>query len=82
MGDAASRWQAQVQVDVTIHDLDLLRDYALRRALASGVSRGEFFQGQHEEKSDNIAYWIGWAFDAGTPENCGFEIQSSRVEEY
>lgn len=73
---------AQVQIDVTIHDLTELKNHALARAMDAGMSAAEFNGGEHDEPADNISYWLGWAFDAGTPDGCGFQIEGSSVEEY
>jgi hypothetical protein len=72
----------RVHIDVTIHDLEQLRDYALQRALIdTQMSAAEFETGESEDTESNIAYWLGWAFDAGTPEGCGFQIENSGVED-
>lgn len=73
---------AQIQVDVTIQDLPELKAYALKRAIECGMTEAEFNEGECDDPSDNISYWLGWCFDAGTPEHCGFQIESSRVEEF
>jgi hypothetical protein len=68
----------QIQVDVNVTDPNELRDYAMKRAHDAGISKKEFLQGECNEAGCNIEYWIGWAFDAGTPEGCGFEIENSQ----
>lgn len=67
----------RVYVEVRIHDLTLLRAAALARAIAAGMGAEEFANGEHDEPADNASYWLGWFFDSGTPENCGFEIENS-----
>jgi len=69
----------QIQVDVNVTDPAELRDYALERAHFAGISLKEFRSGETTVESENIEYWLGWAFDAGTPEGCGFEIEESRT---
>lgn len=73
---------AQVQIDVTVDDLDLLRAYALKRAIEAGMTEAEFDAEAPDEPRDNLSFWLGWCFDAGTPEGCGFQIESSRVEDF
>lgn len=75
--EVPARQAYQIQINVTVHDLDLLKAYALGRALASGLSEAEFNEGEHDAPEDNITYWLGWAFDSGTPPNCGFDIEDS-----
>ncbi|WLA80310.1 hypothetical protein [Bradyrhizobium elkanii] len=77
-----SRIHAQVQIDVTVYDMAELKAYALKRAIGAGMTEAEFNEGEHDEATDNLSYWLGWCFDAGTPEHCGFQIESSRVEEF
>ena len=64
-------------VAVTVYDLAQLREYAWQRAKAIGMSEDEFDQGSHDDPESNATYWLGWAFDAGTPEHCGFQIEGS-----
>lgn len=71
----------RVYVDVELVDYKELRSYALSRALAAGMTEAEFSEGEHGEEDDNASYWLGWAFDAGTPERCGFSITESGCEE-
>ncbi|MDE2020562.1 MAG: hypothetical protein KGJ13_09525 [Patescibacteria group bacterium] len=69
----------QVQISVSVNDLAELREYAMERALTSGCTKHEFEYGEAEAAEDNIEYWLTWAFDAGTPEGCGFEIEDSQT---
>jgi hypothetical protein len=71
----------QIRIDVSVYDLAQLRAYALKRALndCNGMTEAEFTNGDHDDPEDNVSYWLGWCFDAGTPPNCGFEIQESET---
>lgn len=73
----------RVYVDVIVNDTEELRKFALSRAMASGVTAESFAEGDHEgnDADLNVRYWLGWAFDAGTPDNCGFQIENSGVED-
>lgn len=73
----AKNYQVQVSVEVT--DVAELRDYAMKRACDAGMSKKEFLSGEACELADNIEYYLGWAFDAGTPEEAGFRIEQSSV---
>lgn len=77
----------RIEVEVTLIDPRELREYALKRALESGnVTLADFANGEVYASDgayalqENIKYWLGWAFDAGTPLRCGFQIEESRVE--
>ena len=71
--------QYEIQVNVEVTDIAELREYAMERAHFAGMSLKEFLSGESPDPNENIEYWLGWAFDAGTPEGCGFEIQDSRT---
>lgn len=74
---------ATVFIDVTVHDMAALRAYALQRALGAGMSQSEFEEGFADHAADgDIPYLLGWAFDAGTPPNCGFTIEQSNVQQF
>lgn len=68
-----------VMVDVEVQDDAALREYALKRASQAGMSFEDFGQLEGNEE-DRRAFYLGWAFDNGTPDGCGFEIQQSNVE--
>lgn len=70
----------RIWVAVIVHDLTQLREYAAKRAADAGMSENEFVTGEHDEPEANVRYWLGWAFDSGTPENCGFNIEDSGAD--
>jgi len=69
----------QVQIDVRVHDVAELRAFALARAVEAGISKADFIDQECDDPQDNVEYWLGWVFDAGTPEGCGIEIEDSRA---
>jgi hypothetical protein len=71
-----------IEVEVQVQDHAELRAYALRRAIEGGIDEQEFETGETGETSaENVDYWLCWAFDAGTPEQCGFQINHSASTE-
>ncbi len=72
----------QVIIEVTVDDLAALRAYALQRAEQDcQIDEDEFETGESDDEARNIRYWLAWAFDAGTPRDCGFTIQDSHVHD-
>jgi hypothetical protein len=75
-----------VTVEVDINDLPELRAYALHRAITlCDIDEAEFETGEHptadgDVSEHNIRYWLAWAFDAGTPPLCGFQIENSTAQ--
>jgi hypothetical protein len=72
----------RVNIDVTVYDMAQLRDYAMQRALVDArMPAAEFETGESEDAESNISYWLGWAFDAGTPEGCGFQMHEAETRQ-
>ena len=70
-----------VKIEVEVNDIAELRTYALQRALAEcNIDEAEFETGESDDVGKNVRYYLCWAFDAGTPRNCGFQIDNSSVE--
>lgn len=76
-------YTATIEITVNTDDRPTLRAYAMSRAISHcGMSETEFVHYENEAYADNaeIEFWLGWAFDAGTPDDGGFQIESSQVE--
>jgi hypothetical protein len=69
----------QIRIDVEVYDLSELRAYALKRCHEAGMNVTEFETGEHDDPEANVTYWLGWAFDSGSPVNAGFRIDDSET---
>lgn len=72
----------RVIVEVEVKDRQQLAAFAKKRALEGGMTAQEFdvYQDVAYQNDDEIGFWLGWAFDNGTPPDSGFAIEQTTVE--